>query len=400
MTFTAGNRGDAVRSDCWVEINQTHQQGISIEVKSKVKALYGNAIASLATSILEYYKIENASVYIEDKGALDFVIAARIEAVVKQSISDIRPYITSKHFNSVPVTSRKINRFSRLYIPGNSPKLMLNAGIYGSGGVILDLEDSVANEKKDEARILVRNALNTLNFKESERMVRINQLPLGIKDLNEVIPEKPNLILIPKCESSDQVIEVDKVITDILGDDEHPVYLMPIIETALGVINAYEIAKASKRNVALALGLEDYTADIGAQRTNSAKESFYARSAVVNAARAAGIQPIDSVFSDVSDMETLVNTVKESKALGFVGMGCIHPRQVAVINEHYAPSVEEIKKAQKIVIAFEEAKAKGQGVVSLGSKMIDPPVVDRALNTIDIALKTGKLKKEWRTSHV
>ena len=211
------------------------------------------------------------------------------------------------------------------------------------------------------------------------------------------LPHHPNLILIPKCESAEQVEQVDARIKGLAAQHgiEQPIYLMPIIESALGVVNAYPIASASESVVSLAIGLEDYTADLGTQRTNDGRQTFYARSALVNAARAVGIQPIDSVFSDVSDMEALRAVVLESKSLGFDGMGCIHPRQITVIHEAFAPSAEEIEKAQKIVYAFDEATCLGLGVVSLGSKMIDPPVVKRAQRTIDLAIRSGKLSADW-----
>jgi len=171
---------------------------------------------------------------------------------------------------------------------------------------------------------------------------------------------------------------------------------MPIIESALGVIKAYEIATAAENVVALAIGLEDYTADLGIRRTAEATESFFARSMVVNACKAAGIQAIDSVFSDVADMEGLKQNVLRSKALGFDGMGCIHPRQIRVLHDNFAPDDAEIAKAKKIVNAFIEAKEKGLGVVSLGTKMIDAPVVKRAQKTINLAISTGKISKNWR----
>jgi len=148
--------------------------------------------------------------------------------------------------------------------------------------------------------------------------------------------------------------------------------------------------------VALAIGLEDYTADLGAPRTNEGRETFYARSTIVNAARAAGVQPIDSVFSDISDMEALRNVVLESKSLGFDGMGCIHPRQIKVVHEAFAPDQDEIEKAKGIVNAFDQATRRGLGVVSLGSKMIDPPVVKRAQRTIDLAIRSGLLSTDWK----
>ena len=171
---------------------------------------------------------------------------------------------------------------------------------------------------------------------------------------------------------------------------------MPIIESALGVEKAFEIATSSENVVAMAIGLEDYTADLGARRTNEAVESFYARTRMVNACKAAGIQAIDSVFSDVGDMEALRETVKVSKGLGFEGMGCIHPRQIKVIHESFAPEEAEIDKAKKVVNAFIDATERGLGVVSLGTKMIDPPVVKRAEKTIFLATNLGLIPENWR----
>jgi citrate lyase subunit beta / citryl-CoA lyase len=399
MTVNAGNRGGDVRSDCFVSLEITSSGGILIDLQSKVKPLYGKSIEELFQEILKFFSIEHAKLIVEDKGALPFVLAARLEAAIKKlkktEAEFLLPFIEENKYK----TARDIDRSSRLYLPGNSPKLMINAGIYKAGGIILDLEDSVAPDKKDEAQLLVRNALRSINFYGTERMVRINQIPQGLEDLKYIVPHNVNLILIPKCESAGQIGQVEDEIRNVLGFENKEIHLMPIIESALGVVHAFEIASASPNVVALAIGLEDYTADLGTQRTDAGKESFYARSAIVNAARAAGIQPIDSVFSDVSDMEALANAVLESKAMGFVGMGCIHPRQVPVINENYSPNNKEIEKAKKIVFAFEEAESKGLGVVALGSKMIDPPVVKRAINTINQALKAGKLSKEWRTDN-
>jgi citrate lyase subunit beta/citryl-CoA lyase len=203
-------------------------------------------------------------------------------------------------------------------------------------------------------------------------------------------------VLVPKCESADQLRLVNSKINElkIKYGVTGKIWLMPIIESALGVLKALEIAQ-SENVVAMAIGLEDYTADLGTRRTQEGIESFFARSMVVNACKAAGIQAIDSVFSDVADMEALKDNVIRSKALGFDGMGCIHPRQIRVIHENYAPDAAEIEKAKKIVNAFIEATAKGLGVVSLGTKMIDPPVVKRAQKLIDLAISLGKLSLNW-----
>jgi citrate lyase subunit beta/citryl-CoA lyase len=396
-TGTAGNKGSGIRSDCHVFFQLKNEGGIDISISSKVNNLFGDKIDWLATEILSFFEIEHANLEIEDFGALDFVLAARIESAIKKVVDSKKEYLLPLIEENVYQTGKDSRRFSRLYLPGNSPKLFLNAGLHKPDGVILDLEDSVAPDKKEEARFIVRNALRQVNFYGAEKMVRINQLPLGLEDLDFIVPQGVNLILIPKVEEMDQILDVEDRITEIKEQKNitNDIWLMPIIESALGVVNAYEIASASPNIVALAIGLEDYTADLGASRTQEAWESFFARGALVNAAKAAGIQAIDSVFSDVDDMEGLAETIKTSKSLGFEGMGCIHPRQIPVIHEFYAPDEKEIDKAKKIVLAFEEANSKGLGVVSLGSKMIDPPVVKRAIKIINAAIDSGKLDKNW-----
>jgi citrate lyase subunit beta/citryl-CoA lyase len=394
----AGNRGDKVRSDCYVEIEKTTSGGVVIELKSKVEVMFGKVIRKLIEEMTDFYGLKNVRVYMEDSGALPFVQAARIEAAVKRIIDDERSWLPEILEQNKYSTARDIFRFSRLYLPGNKPSLMINAGIHKPNGVILDLEDAVAPDKKYEARFLVRNALRQVDFYGAERMVRINQIPAGLDDLEYAVGHGVNLILVPKCESAGQIKQVNEKIDELkkTANVDYDIWLMPIVESALGVVKAYEIATSAPNVVAMAIGLEDYTADIGTKRTAEGKESFFARSQVVNACRAAGIQPIDSVFSDVGDMEGLAENVRVSKSLGFDGMGCIHPRQIKVIHENFAPDAADIKKAQRIVDAFIKAKEKGLGVVSLGSKMIDAPVVKRAQTTIDLAIGLGMISKNWR----
>ena len=395
---TVGNQGSGVRSDCHVTLEINSSGGIQIDLSSKVDALFKKSITKLAKDVLDFYGVKNAVLTIIDRGALPLVLAARIEAAVKGCLETEEEFLLEVIPENQYQTSRDQTRRSRLYLPGNNPKLMLNAGIHKPDAIILDLEDSVAPDKKAEARLVVRNVLRGVNFYGAERMVRINQLPMGLEDLEYIIPHNVNLVLLPKCESGDQVAQVDQRITEILKDKDfdHPVFIMPIIESALGVVKAFEIASASERIAALAIGLEDYTADLGTARTREGRESLYARNQLVNAAKAAGIQAIDSVFSDVSDMVALREVVRESKSLGFTGMGCIHPRQIRVIHETFAPTEAEIDKAKRIVRAFDEAAAKGLGVVSLGSKMIDPPVVIRAQRTINLALESGLIPEDWK----
>jgi len=393
----AGNHGIGVKSDCLVQFELITDGGIDIEINSKVKILYGKSIEKLTREMLSFFGVENAKVKIDDSGAVDFVLAARIEAAIKQVIGSDKEFLLKMSDENKTPTGKDDFRFSRLYLPGNSPKLMLNAGIHNPNGLILDLEDAVAPDKKLEARYVVRNALRSLNFYGAERMVRINQGERGIKDLEFIIPHYANLILVPKCESASDLQKVNDKIIELKNANnmDHDVWLMPIIESAKGVMNAYEIAQATDNVSSMAIGLEDYTADLGVRRTKEGTESFFARNMVVTASVAAGIQAIDSVFSDVGDMEALAENVKTSKSIGFDGMGCIHPRQIRVIHDNFAPDDVQIDKAKKIVKAFKEAKEKGLGVVSLGSKMIDAPVVKRAQTTITLAINTGKLSPNW-----
>ena len=395
----AGRTGKSIRSDCWVSIETKSSGGLSLEIRSKVESMYGESFRQTVEEGLKLFGIENAAVEIEDKGALPFTIMARLETAVRRLGDPVsRQFLPEMAEQCTYTTTRDRMRRSRLYLPGNDPKLSVNAGIHKPDGVILDLEDSVHPSEKDAARLMVRNTLIQVDFMGAERMVRINQGDLGLLDLEFVIPHNVHVVLIPKVEGPEQVKAVDDKIQQIrkAGKIKAEVFLMPIVESGLGAIKAYEIAIASPNNVALTIGLEDYTADIGTRRTAEGRESFWARSQVVNAARAAGIQPIDTVFSDVRDMEGLRESVLEAKSLGFDGKGCIHPRQIQVIHEAFAPAEAEIERAKKVVLAFEDAQARGLGVVSLGSKMIDPPVVKRALHTVDLAIAVGKLKGNWR----
>jgi citrate lyase subunit beta/citryl-CoA lyase len=395
-TGEAGHYGKDVRSDLHVAIEPRESGGLEITLESRVAPYYGGSIVAQARQVLEALGVRDARVAIHDEGALPFVIAARIEAAVKRAglVDAGKNAGTSLQKFALPAQSpRDRLRRSRLYLPGSEPKYFINAALHGPDAVILDLEDSVHRGEKDAARILVRNTLQAVDFGACERMVRINQLPMGLDDLAEVIPEAPDLILIPKVEEAEQVTEVDRMIGELRTrhGSERTIWLMPILESALGIENAFEIAASTPHVVALTIGLEDYTADLGVVKSAEGGESLYARTRLVNAAKATGIQAIDSVFGDVGDMDGLRRWGENSRALGFEGMGCIHPGQIQVIHEAFAPTQPEIEKALKIVTAFEEAERKGLGVVSLGSKMIDPPVVDRARKLVERARAMEKV---------
>ena len=392
----AGHWGTDVRSDLHVSVEPRQSGGLEIALESRVAPYYGDSIRAQTRQVLETLGVKHAVVAVHDEGALPFVISARIETAVKRAGLAVGNRALPDKAPLPAESARDRLRRSRLYLPGTEPKYFINAGLHGPDAIILDLEDSVHQAEKDAARILVRNALRAVDFGGCERMVRINQLPLGLEDLAEVIPEAPDLVLIPKAEHPGQVAQVDRMIDElkVRHSINRPIWLMPILESALGIENAFAIGAASANVAALTIGLEDHTADLGVAKTLEGRESLYARSRLVNAARASGIQASDSVFGDVADMEGLRAWAEASRALGFEGMGCIHPSQVGVIHAAFAPSRVEIERAQKIVSAFEEALRRGLGVVSLGSKMIDPPVVQRALKLVTRAKAMGLLPKE------
>jgi citrate lyase subunit beta/citryl-CoA lyase len=386
----AGRTGEDVRADLLVRVTAADGGGIEVTVASKVAAYYGDALRDQARATLLALGVEHARVELDDRGALPFTVGARIEAAARRAGLTAGPAAPAG-LPGRPASDRERLRRSRLYLPGNEPKYMPSAGLHGPDAVILDLEDSVHPDEKDAARVLVREALVGLDFGAAERTVRINQGESGLVDLDEVVPAAPDLVLLPKVEDPEAVVAAaDRIaaVHDRLGW-VRPLWLMPILESARGVERAFEIACASDRVVALTLGLEDLTADLGVPRTASGEETLYARMRTVNAARAAGVQAIDSVWSDVQDTAGLLAWGQRSRALGFVGMGCIHPRQVRTIHEAFAPSQTEIERALRIAAAFREAEARGLGVVSLGSKMIDPPVVKRALRLVAEARAMG-----------
>ncbi len=385
---SSGRRGNDVRSDCYIKIERKRSGGMYIQLTSKVESMYGASIKELVNQVLHFYQTKHAHVLIEDFGALPWIIAARCEAALRRmNLSDDKDFLLPVRSKRLAVSSKERLRRSRLYLPGNEPKFFVNAALHKPDCIILDLEDSVSPSEKDSARVLVRNALRHVNFGDAERMVRINQLPEGIEDLRHIIPYNVQTILIPKCESAENVKEVEREIERLstLHDIKNTVLLLPIIESALGVVRAFEIASASNRNCAIAIGLEDYTADIGAARTKAGAESLYARSAIVNAAKAAGLQALDSVLSDVSDDDGLRQSALEAKAIGFDGKGCIHPRQIKIVHEAFAPTAEEVAYATRVVEAYADAQRSGSGVVALGSKMIDAPVVLRAQRVLALA---------------
>ena len=294
-------------------------------------------------------------------------------------------------------------RRTMMFVPGNNPGMMQDAFIYSPDSIMLDLEDSVTMAEKDAARLLVYNALKTINYGTTEMVVRINPLntPYGKKDVEAMVKAGVDVIRMPKTETADEVREVE---AEILKWEEElgcvgRTKIMAAIESALGIVNAYPIAIASKRMMGIALGAEDYCANLKTQRTSGDNPNFglellLARQTIVVAARAAGIDALDTVYSNLDDMETFRREVELIKTLGFDGKSIINPRQIEIVNEVFAPKQKDIEKALKIIAAIKEAEQKGSGVIAVNGKMVDRPVVIRAEHTINLAIASGVIKKE------
>ncbi len=285
-----------------------------------------------------------------------------------------------------------------MFVPGNNPGMMADAHIYGPDSIMLDLEDSVSMMEKDTARLLVYNALRTIDYGDTEMVVRINPLntPYGKKDIEAVVKAGVHVVRMPKTETADEVREVEAEIEKVEREigAEGRTRIMAAIESALGVVNAYDIAISSPRMMGIALGAEDYCANLKTQRSKEGDELRLARETIVVAARAAGIDALDTVFSNLNDMETFRREVEYIKTLGFDGKSIINPRQIEVVNEVFTPTEKDIEKAKAIVAAIKEAEKKGSGVIALNGKMIDRPVVIRAERTITLAKAAGLLTEE------
>ena len=391
---TAARAGaEGKKGDILVGIELTEGGGLTIEATSSVEALFGDQVRGRIEETLRALGVEHARLVAEDNGAYDYVIMARIEAAVRRLQSVEEPGCLPERKVPVATPVRDRLRRTRLYMPGNNPKVMFGGARYGADTVILDLEDSVAPAVKGDARVLVRNTLLTVDYGDAERIVRINPLSTeyGEADIEMIVPAGPDTLLIPKCERAEDVLAVEKIVERV--EKEHgiaePRLLMPLIETARGSLNAAEIASAGDRVCALCFGAEDFTADLGVERTREGTESFVARSLIVLGAKAAGIQAIDTVYSDFKDTEGLLLSTREAMMLGFEGKGVIHPSQIETIHEVFAPSPERIEYARSVVAAIEEARAKGSGVATIKSKMIDRPIEMRARKILRLAEALG-----------
>jgi citrate lyase beta subunit len=272
-------------------------------------------------------------------------------------------------------------------MPGDDPKKIQKGISLGVDAIVMDLEDGVALNRKAEARATIANALHTLNFGRSERVVRLNPIGSGLEqdDLDAVLPDRPDSLMLPKVEYAEHVHWLAEAIAD------PAIRLLAIIETARGVVNLREIAAVSDRLDALIFGAEDLAGDIGATRTPAGWEVFYARSAVVTHAAAFGLQAIDTLRVDFNDEAALIEDARFGMQMGFSGKLAIHPKQVDVIQSIFTPSDEQIAHAQRLIQAHDEQQAQGIGAFAFEGKMIDMPAIRAAQQVLAKARAAGKI---------
>jgi len=282
-----------------------------------------------------------------------------------------------------------------LFVPGNNPGQLVKAEIYGADSVIFDLEDAVSVHEKDAARDLVRHYLLAMRPDNCRVGIRINaqDTPYYEEDVRAMVPLKPDFLRLPKSETAENMQKLDELITECekkAGIEVGSIKIIATIETALGVYNAYQIAKGSPRVIAIGLGAEDFRTDMKMTRSDDGQEILFARNLISLSAHAAGVMPLDYVYSNFMNAEGFTADVKFGKMLGFTGKSVIHPSQVPLVHEVYNPTDKEIEHAKRVVAAYEEAMAKNAGVVALDGKMIDMPIVTRAKNTLEYAKASGK----------
>ncbi|MEN3203926.1 citrate (pro-3S)-lyase subunit beta [Klebsiella pneumoniae] len=369
--------GTLESSDVMVRIGPAAQPGIQLEIDSIVKQQFGAAIEQVVRETLAQLGVKQANVVVDDKGALECVLRARVQAAALRAATD----------NTMEPAMKP--RRSMLFIPGANAAMLSTSFVYGADAVMFDLEDAVSLREKDTARLLVYQALQHPLYQDIETVVRINPLntPFGLADLEAVVRAGVDMVRLPKTDSKEDIHELEAHVERIereCGREVGSTKLMAAIESALGVVNAVEIARASPRLAAIALAAFDYVMDMGTSRGDGT-ELFYARCAVLHAARVAGIAAYDVVWSDINNEEGFLAEANLAKNLGFNGKSLVNPRQIELLHQVYAPTRKEVDHALEVIAAAEEAETRGLGVVSLNGKMIDGPIIDHARKVVALS---------------
>lgn len=374
MIYSAGHAGPDVRAD--VRIVAEAADSFSFTYESSVQALYGVAIVRQVHECAVAWGSPPVRLHAEDSGALPFTWQARLAAVFAQCgcPPPSRPVVLRE--------PRHRRRRSRLYVPGDTPKLLLNATLCPADAFVFDLEDAVPADRKTDALWLVDAALRTLDYGHGEVSVRINAGQAGIDEATFLCGAGVEAFWVPKCEQVEDILALDQALSS-MGS---PALLVLLIESAVGVENAYHLVRCCPRIVAASLGVEDYLRDVRAERTEGQAESAWARGRVLNAAVAAGVMPLASVYPRFEDLTAVTAYARSARAAGYRGVGCIHPAQIEAVHAGFAPSADEVEHARRVVEAFD---ASGHQAVAVDGRMVDEPVYLHARQTLSEAEEAG-----------
>lgn len=399
---TAGN-GDRKKgkNDCLVTVSPaTSGSGITVNLQSPVLRQYGKYEKALIRKTVQDSGFADVLVDVQDNSAWDYTLVARVEAALERGMGDapleygkaVSKTDRGPKLDLTQKATQKLRR-SMMFVPGNSPKMINSADIYGADSLMFDIEDSIAVTEKDTARLCTAHALKALKF-QSETVVRINhptQTPYGLRDLEVICDAKPDLIRLPKIED---ISELDLVTSYIEAAEKKygwpagTINIIGAIESVKGLYNVREMCK-HPRMVAIALGAEDFIANIKTNRTLSGIELYYCREQILMAARDAEIACLDTVFSDVKNMDGFNDETNRIHDMGFDGKSCIHPKQIEAIHKIFTPTDQQIAKALKVLTAFQESLKHNSGVLAVDGKMIDKPIVVRAERVINQAKAAG-----------
>lgn len=369
-----GYSGPDIRAD--VEITAEPAAQFGFDFVSSCSPLYDELIRDQIWTVAREFGEPALHLTCRDSGALPMIWSARLTATFCLSLGlEIPAVVSGRRFSGQGL------RRSRLYVPANTPKLIPNAPLFSPDAVILDLEESVHADRKVEALAMVASVSEGVDWGDIELMVRINSGALGLSELATLAGSSVGTFVIPKVDSPGDLVSI----MNLLDLSDSSAKILPLIESALGVENAFEIAKCSPRVTAISLGLEDYVADIGATRSVDQSESWFARSRVLNAARAAGVMPLASVFPRFLVEEEVEDYSRGARLAGYEGIGCIHPNQIGPAHRGFIASGAELERAKRVIEAYERAEGEGKGAVGVDGAMADLPTYERAKRVVRLA---------------
>ena len=387
--------GTLESSDAQVTV-EPGEGSLELDLSSSVMNQYGRQIKATVLDTLERLGVTDARVTVVDKGALDCTLKARWSARCSAAAERRSRIFPGEVWCDDPSSQTERFRLRRtmMFMNAQKPGLIKDAYIYGCDSIMLDLEDAVAENQKDAARFSLYHALKSVDYGDTEVIVRINGLdtPHWLEDVRVCVAGGADGIRIAKCESAQDVKTVEAAVTaaeEEFGVEQGRTLLMAALESPRGILNAYEICAASERMFGVAISGGDLRKCLQTSPQRDGVDMLWARGQVILAACAAGIQCFDTVFTDLDDQEGFEAEVLQNKAMGFDGKSLINPKQIRFVHQVFAPSQKEIIQAEKILRAYREQSAAGVGVFTVDGKMIDIAFIPGAERTLKLARACG-----------